>query len=326
MPSGQVVVPTRSDARLAVSRSQADRAPLLTLHDVLWLLYLYPLWLVSAFVPHAWLLRVGKLAQPLLQVHARKAREKAIRRILALRPGITPTQAARIARQSIANDMFRKLDDLVLLRSTPRQTLQCTGIEGIQHLDQAIAAGNGVILLTAHFCATRIAVRHLATLGYPALSVQNQGLWRSSEGRLGRILRRRYTEVRRQGNPDVVYIQDAECSLKILRRLRSGGLVHMHLDTVKPKTKTVVEGSFLGVPWRFPAGAFDFVRLSGCAVVPMLCLGRSTGFHIHFDPMLDSVRAASREEFVNANLRAYTEAFERHINEHPEEWRLWTWG
>ncbi len=323
MPNAPVAVPSRSDGEFTVSPSEAGRVPLCTVNDVLWLLYLYPLRLLSALIPPVWLYRVGKLAKPLVQFEGRGRRQRAIRRILALRPGTTHTQAERIARQSISNDMFRKLDELVLLRPPHRQVPRCTGIEGSQYVDQAIAAGNGVILLTVHFCATRIAVRYLATLGYPVLSVQNRTRRNPSEGRLGRRLKQRYMELRHQAIPDVVYAQDAECTLKILQRLRSRGIVHIHLDVLQ--AKIVVEGPFLGVRWRFPAGVFDFARLTGCAVVPMLCLGGSTGLHIRFSPMLDVIRAASREEFVNANLPAFTAVFERQIAEHPEEWR-WTWG
>ena len=296
--------------------------PLCTVNDLLWLLYLYPFRLLSVFVPRALIYWMGKPAELLVQSRWRRRREKAIPWIVSV-CGCTTDQALRIARQSISNDVFRQLHDLVLLRSPQRQKLHCTGIEGIQHVDEAITAGNGVIVLTAHFCVTRIAVRYLATLGYRVLSVQKQSPRKPSEGRLGYRLRQRYVELLRQGNPDVVDIRDAECSLKILRRLRSGGLVHMHVDALS--AKTAVEGQFLGVPWRFPAGAFDFVRLSGCAVVPMLCLGPSTGFHIRFSPALSVVGAASREEFVNANLPTFTEVFERQIAEHPEQWRLWPW-
>lgn len=311
-----------TDRFAARSDLQADHAPLCTANDLLWLLYLYPFRFLSVFVPRAFLYWVGKPAELLIQFRWRRRREKAARWI-ACACGLAPTQAACIARHAISNDILRQLDDLVLLRPSDRQTLHCTGIEGIQHVDQAIAAGHGVILLTAHFCVTRIAVRYLATLGYPVLTVQKQAPRKPSEGRLGHMLRRRYVELRRRGNADMVDIQDAECSLKILQRLRAGGLVHMHVDALSPKT--AVEGPFLGVAWRFPAGVFDFVRLSGCAVVPMLCLGRSAGFHVRFSPVLRVVRADSKEEFVNANLPAFTQGFERQIAEHPEEWRLWPW-
>lgn len=320
--SSAVATPHRYDERSDLPLSQPNHVPLCTLNDLLWLLYLYPFRLLSVLVPRALLYCIGKPAELVIQFRWRRRREKAARWIVSA-CGCTPAQAGRIARRSISNDMLRQSDDLALLQAAHRQKLHCTSIAGIEHMDQAIAAGNGVILLTAHFCVTRIAVRYIATVGYPVLSLQKHTPRKPSEGRLGWMLRHHYIQLQRQGNPDLVDIEDAECSLKILQRLRSGGLVHMHLDALS--TKAAVDGRFLGVAWRFPPGVFDLVRLSGCAVVPMLCLGRSTGFHIRFSPRLRFVNAATREEFAKANLPAFTEVFERQITDHPEEWRLWPW-
>ena len=55
----------------------------------------------------------------------------------------------------------------------------------------------------------------------------------------------------------------------------------------------------------------------------MLCLGRSSGFRIVFDPMLEIVEAGGRDEFIRANLPAFVQAIERQIGEHPEEWEQW---
>jgi lauroyl/myristoyl acyltransferase len=154
------------------------------------------------------------------------------------------------------------------------------------------------------------------------LSVHNQSPSNHAAGRLGRILQPRYLELQRRAHPDVVYIQDPDCSLKILRRLRSGGLVNIQLDGIAGAQ--AIEYTFLGRLWRFPAGIFDLVQLSGCAVVPMLCLGGSAGFCVSFNPMLDVVKADSRDECVAANLPGFVTALEKQIADHPEEWRLWT--
>ncbi len=55
----------------------------------------------------------------------------------------------------------------------------------------------------------------------------------------------------------------------------------------------------------------------------MLCLGRSDGFRIRFDPMLAIQPAPSRETFVSANMPRFLAVVERQIVENPEEWRLW---
>ena len=306
------------------SASSSDALPLLTVNDLLWFLYLDPLRTLSAFDPRSLLHPIGRLAEPFIQFRSRKRREMVMRRILAaLGAGITRDQAPRIARQFIANSTFRMLDDLVLCRPSFARKLWCTGIEGIEHLDQGKSAGKGVIVLTAHFCAGRVAKRYLATMGYPMLSVRDQmprGDW---WGRLGRrILEARRVELLHAVIGEATYVQDPGSTLKILRRLRSGGLVNIHFDG-HSGTRTT-PWPFLGLPRHFSTGIFDLVRLSGCAVVPMLCLGRSTGFRVIFSPMLDIVKAAGREAFIRANLPTFVQTIEKQIRDHPGEWEQWT--
>jgi lauroyl/myristoyl acyltransferase len=118
-----------------------------------------------------------------------------------------------------------------------------------------------------------------------------------------------------------VYIQDRECTLKIVRRLRSGGLVNIHFDG-QSGTRTT-PWSLLGIPRRFSTGIFELIRLSSCAVVPMICLGRSSAFRIIFGPMLDIVQAPGRDEFIRANLPAFVQTIEKQILDYPEEWEQW---
>ena len=323
MPNSNLAAPSRCEPKADSAASNAVPPPLCTVNDLFWLLYLYPLRMLFTVLPRACFEWLGKFAEPFVQWHERERREKGTRGLLAAYPAMTRDQAARIARQSIANNMFRALDDLLLLRSLGPAMLNCTGIEGAEHLRRAVSGGKGVIFLTGHFCANRIAVRYLAAAGYPVLSVHNRRPSNRAEGRLGRrMLQPRHIELQRRANPDVVYIQDAECSLKILQRLRSGGIVNIQLDGV-PGSRAV-EWPFLGRQWRFPAGYFDIVRLSGAAVLPMSCLGRSTGFRIIFSSRMEVSQAPSSEEFVDRYLPRFTEVLGQQIANHPEEWRLWT--
>lgn len=295
--------------------------PLFTLHDLLWLFYLYPLRLLAAILPRWCLYAIGKLSDPIIQFQARHRKASAALWIARV-CDTTPALAERIARRSLSNKAVRYLDQLVLLRPSAAKMLRCTSIDGIQHLESALALGRGVILLAGHFCANRVAVRYLASHGHPVLSVHNRRPSNKCEGRLGRqFLQPRSIRLQSLAFPDHVYIQDPNCSLSILQRLRAGGLAVIHADG-RGRTK-VVEHLFLGRPWPVPAGIFEIVRLSGCAVVPMLCLGRSDGFRIRFDPMLDLDRAPSRDAFLSANLPCFLSAVERQIIQNPEEWILW---
>jgi lauroyl/myristoyl acyltransferase len=293
--------------------------PLLTVDDLLWFLYLYPLRVLAAFVPPGLTYSIGRL----FQFRVRKRRDMATRRILTAQcAGISRDRVPQIADNFLANSAIRMLDDLVLSWPSFPKRLRCSGIQGLEHLERGRSAGKGVILLTAHFCAIRVAKRYLATIGHPILTVRDQtqrGDWWGCFGR--RILEPRRMEFLHAIIGESVYIQDRECTLKILRRLRSGGLVNIHFDG-QSGTRTT-PWSLLGTPRHFSTGVFDLVRLSGCAVVPMICLGRSSAFRIIFGPMLDIAQAPGRDEFIRANLPAFVQTIEKQILDYPEEWEQW---
>lgn len=293
--------------------------PLLTFKDVLWFLYLYPLRFLAAFVPQHLIYPIGKL----VQLCAPRRTDRAAQRILSARsPAISPEQARRIAATFLANSAFRMLDDLVLSWPSFPRRLKCDGIQGLEHLERARSAGRGVILLAAHFCAGRVAKGYLASRGYAISTVRDQldaGDWWGRWGR--RFLAPRRMELLNRIMADGICAQDRGASLKILHALRSGGLVDIHFDG-RSGTR-FAPWPFLGVSRQFSTGVLDLVRLSGCAVVPMLCLGRSSGFRVVFDPMLEIAEAGERDEFIRRNLPTFVEAIERQVSRHPEEWEEW---
>ena len=310
-------------ATYLLSESRGVNAPLFTVHDLLLLLYLYPFRFLSAFAPRDVLYRIAEVAEPFLQFHSREWKNMIMRRMLAAPCfDVTPDRAERIARQLVSNGAFRLVDDLVLSGPSFQDALGCAEVRGIEHLELAKSAGKGVVVLTGHFYAGRLARRYLATIGYPILAVRHQMPSEDLAGGFGnRILQPRLVKFLHEVIQDEVYVQDPGCTLKILQRLRSGGLVNIHFDA-RHGARTV-ESWLLGVQRRFATGVFDIVRLSGCAVVPMLCLGRSTGLRITFGPMLDIIDASGRNEFVDANLPSFVQTIEKQIADNPEEWTLW---
>lgn len=310
------------DSTPAAPASARRGEPWVTANDLFWCLYLYPLRLFAALAPRALLYQIGRLAEPFVQLCWRERKKDLVRRMLRSRcPGLTADEAPRIARRYVSNALFRGLDDLIISGPAFRRALRCTAVEGLDHLERAKAAGKGVLVLSAHFSANRIAKKYLAAIGQPMLTVRNQLLYEGA-GRLGRrFLQPRYVKFQHQLVPDEVDARDPECALKIFQRLRTGELVHILYD-VQHRT-AFVRGHFLGLERRLPAGTLRMVRFSGCAVVPMLCLGNSAGFRIVFSPMLNMVNAATPDEFAAANLPSFVKTLERQIAEHPAEWVLW---
>lgn len=305
---------------LRLGQDRGTAPPFVTLKDVLWLLYLYPVRALARLAPPSTAHTAARAFAPLFQLMRRPQRDFAAERI-SHTLGLDEAHCRRVARRFVAHAVRRAADDLALTRLGDRPVPRTT-LRGRENLDQALAAGKGVLLLTGHFYANRAAKHHLRAIGCPVLSVRNGVPPDGAAGRLGRNrFQRRYVEFLHSVIRDEVLIQDPECSLRILRRLRSGGLVNVHFDAAFAAERT--EMPFLGVPRLFGTGILDIVRLSGCEVVPMQCLGSTEDLSIVFDAPLAVVRGGTREAFLAANLPLFVRTLEAQVREHPDEWELW---
>jgi KDO2-lipid IV(A) lauroyltransferase len=192
----------------------------------------------------------------------------------------------------------------------------------LENLTEALSAGRGALLVSAHFFATRLAKRYLATIGFPSLSVRNREPSDRRAGQLGmRLLQRRYIAFLGEVVGDVISIQDPDCSLKMLARLRSGGLVHCHVDA--PFSQQVVKRRFFGQEESFPAGFLHVAKLAGCPLVPLHCLGNSRRLRIEFAKALWLENTPDRTSFAETNLTEVLRTLEEQIKSHPAEWDFW---
>jgi lauroyl/myristoyl acyltransferase len=289
--------------------------PLVTLKDVLWFFYLYPIRILVRSAPRLFGPILIVLGSPAFSVLRRdRAALAASRMDKAL--GVGEQSAHRMARRFTRNAVIRAVADL---RAGEGERARFVGRE---HLDAALTRGRGVLLLTGHFYAGRIAKRALAPAGYPVMSVRNGAPPDGLAGRIGkRFLQPRYIQFLHGVIRDEVDNNDQGASLAIFRRLRSNGIVNIHFDAAF--ATDVVEAPFLGAVRRFSLGLLELVRLSGCAVVPMLATGIGGEVRIAFEPALDLAPAASRAEFASLNLPLFIETLERQVRACPEEWELW---
>jgi len=307
-------------AQVPLPDAAAESLPWITVKDLLWFLYYYPFRLLSTRLPRR---IIYWIAGPIFQLRFRPQRKRAAARMMEFPgAGIAADQAPRIARRSVSKLAAFEMDNLLLADSSLEGRICCDGIGGLERLEQARAEGRGVLILTVHFYASRIAKRYLARIGYPVMTVRKRESLRVMTSRLGRrFLYPRYSEFMHRVFRDEVYVQQPDCALRILKRLRSGGLVNIHLDG--RHLHKAVEGPFLGAPWRFPAGYLDLIRVSGCRVVPMFATGNGAGFRIQFADALETIQADSPDEFAAANLPLLAGAMERQIRDHPEDWAKW---
>jgi lauroyl/myristoyl acyltransferase len=298
--------------------------------DFLWLVYLYPIRFAARLLPVSAFLFVIRFADPVCQLLTRTQKSRIRRHFDAAKRAHNLRQpSGPLARAVISRILRRTADDLILDKLTA-QEMNCRRLTGLEILKDSLAKGRGVLVVGGHFYANRLASRHLELLGCPMMSVRNRRPPDALMGRLGkRFLHQRYIEFLHGVIRDEVFVQDPECTLKIFKRLRGGGIVHIYLDAGVTALRTHGPGRepvwlpFLGTQRPFPTGLLQLARLSGCAVVPMLCLGDSDGFSIEFGEPAPLNRDVAPEAFAAANLPELIAGLETTILANPDQWELW---
>ena len=331
-PSSRTVSSADSTSDVPVRRASAGPGPrmldsrgvpLVTWQDLAGWLYLYPLRWLSVLLPvgaSRWLLR------NLCTGYAR------------LRPGVTRTvreamdeafagrdvsgAPAAFAREFVARELRKAADDLLIRQLDLDQLQRAATVTGLEHLDAARADGRGVIVISGHFHANRLAKYFLRRQGYPMMSVRGR---RSVSPFLGRFGRRyvapAYHRFLAGGIEDELYARTPGLGVGLLRRLRENGIVNIHIDAAL--SSETYRLRLLHLSWLAPAGFLRLAELSGAPLVPMLCLGDSDGFKVRFEAPI-RVAGRSSPEQCRQRLQGLLARLEEWILAHPPQWEIWT--
>jgi KDO2-lipid IV(A) lauroyltransferase len=177
-------------------------------------------------------------------------------------------------------------------------------IEGREHVERAMAAGNGVIFLTAHFTSIEISGRLLSGL-CTALP-----MYRPNNNPLLEVLmvRNRERHVER-----VIPRQDVRL---MLRTLRQGKGVWFAPDQ-NFGAKGSVFAPFFGIPASTNTSLRRFVEMTGAAVVPFVVLRRPDGrYRMIIEPPLEGYPS---DDPVDDAAR-YNQLVEAWVREAPEQY------
>jgi len=287
------------------------------------LVYLYPARWLARVLPVRSLYGLGDASAVFASACLRGPRKALLERLaVAFNADTADPRLRAIADRYFRNTILAYFDDLLIERLLRGLRLRNVEIVHLENLTEALSAGRGAVLVSGHFFATRLAKRYLATIGFPSLSVRNSEPPDRRAGQLGiRLLQKRYMAFLGKVVGDEVSIHDPDCSLKMLARLRSGGLVYCHVDATF--SQEVVKRRFFGQEETFAAGFLHVAKLAGCPLVPLLCLGNSRRLRIEFGRALRLENAPDRRSFAETNLTEVLRILEEQIKSHPAEWDFW---
>ena len=213
-------------------------------------------------------------------------------------------EVARVARRAFQNYGRMLLDFLLMGSLTKGELIERTDVDGLEHLDEALVRGRGVLIALPHMGSWDNTGSYGGALGYPITAVTGR-----FPGSLNDAVKQT-----RQGYGLEVLLVGRPAVREIIHALRANRCVGLVCDQEEgPGVKV----SFFGRGAVVPAGAGALALKTGAALVAgyqyMTPAGRH---HIHFERALSWPQDETKEGL----MQRIVHRFEEFIRERPDQW------
>ena len=232
----------------------------------------------------------------------------------------------RIVRRNV-RDLTRSWVDVMAIPLDPSATTRRLREVDLHHYTNALARGDGVVVVSMHFGAWEAGLaawngggRHLALL---AERLRPQKLFDAiagARGALGVKVIPIDVEAMLEGDLLTARRIGAGAMREVFRHLRSGGAIAIAIDRDLTGTGTPIP--FFGVPARIPLGVVEVAVRSGAAIVPIALRRTSWGVEGMVFPERQYDRTAPRDAEAERVSREILTIFEDVIRRHPEQWHV----
>jgi len=203
----------------------------------------------------------------------------------------------------------------------PRSWQPRPDLIGGEHLDAALAEGQGAILFTANFAYQDL----MAKAAFAGAGYQINHLARDSHGfvesRLSRLLLNPiYTAIERRFLKERLVFtgnRTKKVNAIIKSKLRDNQPVMVLVTPLGRRTTTL---PFLHGQIRIATGALNFACETGAPVLPVFTVRKSNGeIETVVEPALERPGYRSRNETIEAMLRDYVPRLEMYVAQYPDQ-------
>lgn len=226
-----------------------------------------------------------------------------------LGPYASDSQVQAVVRQACVNITKGHYDLFRVGRLSADAIKDMVRVEGWEHLEQALAQGRGVIVISAHFGNMDVVMQVPVVRGLPATApvqrIQPERLFR-------------YT-LRLRKSHGLKMIPSDQPMIGLIRALKRGEIIGLTCDRDVSDNDHAVD--FFGSPTRLPDGPVRVALRTGAVMLPAFALRLpDNSFLIQIEPPLDLPQTGDREADVAAGMERVVATAERHIAKNPEQW------
>jgi len=228
---------------------------------------------------------------------------------LQLHLELPPTEAKRLGKKVYCNFLLNAFEMASLACISREQLLEKLDVQGLEHLDNAMALKKGTIIVSGHFGLWEMMPHWLAINGYPVCTV-----------------------VRRQNNPHVdTWMENMRQRLgakttdsgfgirEILRSLRKGQILALMVDQDNGKQGVFVR--FFKHWASAPTGPAQLSLKTGAPVVPLFLIPNFRGKHLFkIYPAINPDDYQNNIEGQRQITAKYTAILEELVRQQPQNW------
>jgi KDO2-lipid IV(A) lauroyltransferase len=222
-----------------------------------------------------------------------------------------PEQRRALVRRIWSNLSKGLLETLWMMHASKAEIVGRIALDGEEHLQRALAAGKGVIALSAHLGNFTMIGARLAAAGYSFTAlVKHPG-----DRRFAQLI----NDYRAQLGIQTISAKPRREAVRgILKALRANSIVLVIADEFKSEG---IEVDFFGRRSPVPRGPATIALRTGAATLPMFATRDDQGrLTLSIGPRIELIDRGDREQNVAANTALFTQHLEAAVRRYPDQW------
>jgi lauroyl/myristoyl acyltransferase len=289
------------------------RIKIFLLDSALWLFW-FPFRGVARFLPAKLLYCIAVLCSYGLYYGSAKIRALTYRELKnCLGDQLGERELRKAVRRSFEMDMKRRCEELMLGRLTKGAVEKMVAIEGLEHIDAALAKGKGVIILLSHFGSYLMVLPALGFRGYRINQIGG-----SPDLKHHRPIHRRIFESREKecSRLPVQFMRSDSDVRAVVRALQKNELVAIAFDG--RAGKDWVKTKFLGRTAYVGQGPVRFAAITGAAILPTFIVRNKDNSHkLIIEKPFELEGFDDKATFISVNIQKLATIFAEYIRKYP---------
>ncbi|MDE3088169.1 MAG: lysophospholipid acyltransferase family protein [Chloroflexota bacterium] len=224
-------------------------------------------------------------------------------------------QVRRVARLALRNYVCYLRDVMIYPSLSTQELEERITIQTAEHFEQALAAGKGAIIVSAHFGNMDMPSAILATRFKPIALVSETLRPQQLMDYLTRIRGERHVNMHPYDRAPRKIIEALKRNELTAFLIDFGVTHHFDIHTV-PVT-------FFDTPTNFPSGPAQLSMLTGAPlIVGDAHMGEDRHIYVQTCPPLFVARTGNRQKDLQAAMQEVARRMENFIRAHPEQWYI----